>query len=580
MSSQDDAASTASAITWRKADVGVLAGLSTLWVLLAVLVDPRGEFPLNDDWGYVLPVEALLQSGSLRFTDWNTASLVAQVFWGALFCLPGGYSLTALRISTVVLGLAGSAGLYGLFRILGAGCLVAAIGGLTLAANPVYFGLSYTFMTDVPFLAVTIGATALLVLGMERDRDGLIWAGLALALLALFVRQIGVALLVGFAAAYPLRRGFRWKWLIQGIAPAAAGFLAIRLFDGYLRSIDQMPINYYKFHQALGLALADLKALRPGALRFPVYRTLTLSLYLGFFLSPLVMALWPSHRRRWSEAERRRGKIRVAVGAIALLAALAVTDQLLPCLGNILEPGPSLGFRALAGDWPALGGLPFWLALTAASCVSAAIAIDALIVEIWTVSRWRIDPALIDRRWLAGFLLATVAVYFGPIALAYSYFFDRYAMGLVPFLGVLVWRAMGGPSARPGRLAIALSLGWLAALLVFDTAATHDYLAWNRTRWAVAEAMVGARGVPRDQFDGGWEFDNYEINRRRLFLTRAERDADVSPEEKKHMSIDRGDAPHRLAVSPLPGYEVIDRHPVNRWSPATPEAILTLRRSP
>ena len=61
---------------------------------------PVGDFPLNDDWAYGLPVEVLLRDHKLRFTDWQWASLVAQVCWGAA-CLPGGFSYTALRSPTL-----------------------------------------------------------------------------------------------------------------------------------------------------------------------------------------------------------------------------------------------------------------------------------------------------------------------------------------------------------------------------------------------------------------------------------------------------------------------------------------------
>jgi hypothetical protein len=36
------------------------------------------------------------------------------MFWGALFCLSTGFSFTAARISTLVLGLLGLVGMYGM----------------------------------------------------------------------------------------------------------------------------------------------------------------------------------------------------------------------------------------------------------------------------------------------------------------------------------------------------------------------------------------------------------------------------------------------------------------------------------
>ena len=87
-----------------------------LWLAIAALVDPRGDFPLGDDWSYARPVQSLVEQGRLRFTEWTSMTLLAQVYWGALFCLPAGFSFTALRISTLVLGYLGIWATWALLR--------------------------------------------------------------------------------------------------------------------------------------------------------------------------------------------------------------------------------------------------------------------------------------------------------------------------------------------------------------------------------------------------------------------------------------------------------------------------------
>ncbi len=73
-------------------ELGSILLLTAAWVGMATLVDPRGEFSLNDDWAYALPVKTLVERGSIRFTFWQSMTLIAQVLWGALFCLPRGFS--------------------------------------------------------------------------------------------------------------------------------------------------------------------------------------------------------------------------------------------------------------------------------------------------------------------------------------------------------------------------------------------------------------------------------------------------------------------------------------------------------
>ena len=98
------------------ADICALAGTVLGWTLLALVIDPRGDFPLIDDWAYGLQVKMLVEQGSIRFTDWNTATGIAQVGWGCVFCLPEGFSFTAIRLSTLTLGLVGLVSLYLLMR--------------------------------------------------------------------------------------------------------------------------------------------------------------------------------------------------------------------------------------------------------------------------------------------------------------------------------------------------------------------------------------------------------------------------------------------------------------------------------
>src|SRR4051812_40826115 len=118
-------------------DVYCVVLLISVWVAAAFLVNPVGNFPWNDDWAYGSAVRALVEQGDLRFSDWTAPNLISQVLWGALFCLPFGFSFTALRISTLVLGLAGVLSTYALLREAKAAHWIAVAGGLTLAFSPI-----------------------------------------------------------------------------------------------------------------------------------------------------------------------------------------------------------------------------------------------------------------------------------------------------------------------------------------------------------------------------------------------------------------------------------------------------------
>ena len=65
-------------------DLGSVLLLTAAWAGMAIQVDPRGEFSLNDDWAYALPVKALTEQGLICFTFWQSMTLIGQVLWGSV----------------------------------------------------------------------------------------------------------------------------------------------------------------------------------------------------------------------------------------------------------------------------------------------------------------------------------------------------------------------------------------------------------------------------------------------------------------------------------------------------------------
>src|SRR5215212_5273570 len=118
--------------------------LALAMVALVVLVPPGGEFPIDIDWNYARVVQTLVDQGQLEISPWTAASLVFQVYWGALFVEAFGFSHTVLRTSTLVLGAAGVVGFYVLLRRLVDPAL-ALLGALLLLFNPLFIGLAYSF---------------------------------------------------------------------------------------------------------------------------------------------------------------------------------------------------------------------------------------------------------------------------------------------------------------------------------------------------------------------------------------------------------------------------------------------------
>jgi hypothetical protein len=186
----------------RKAALAFPAALAGIWIVMAVLIRPVGDFPLNDDWSYGKIVRTLVETGRLEYTPWVSMALLTQVLWAALFCLPFGFSHTALRFSTLTLGLAGILGTYCLLRECRLRRSTAFLGALTVAVNPVFFNLSATFMTDVPFFAFAVLSAWLLARALRRGSFPLAAGGIALACCATLIREVGMIIPFAFALAW------------------------------------------------------------------------------------------------------------------------------------------------------------------------------------------------------------------------------------------------------------------------------------------------------------------------------------------------------------------------------------------
>ncbi len=164
-------------------------------------------------------------------------------------------------------GLAGVLGLYRLCRHIGAGTALATLATLTLALNPIYFGLSCTFMTDVSFTAIMILSILGLFMGLDTRRDRLLLVGLAAAFAALFVRQLALAVFLAFLVASPLKLGLGRRWLLYAVSPTLLAGVSLAAYSRVLTYFGRLPGMYYAKANTLNAMIRDLLYFRPGAVK-------------------------------------------------------------------------------------------------------------------------------------------------------------------------------------------------------------------------------------------------------------------------------------------------------------------------
>lgn len=526
-----------------------LALVLLAYAALLLSADPRGGFPLNDDWSYAATARRLAEGGGFRPGSWTSFPLFTQALWGAAFVRLFGFSFEILRLSTVALGAAALLSAWWLARHLGASGWSAAVLAACLAVNPIFFSLSLTFMSDVPFLAACLVALALLAASVEADgRPGVLLGGAAASVAATLVRQPGLAAPCAFLLAHGAGRCSRRR-LVEALVPLAASALALVSFERWL-SAGGLPTAY----RAGSILLRDGLAQAPLALAVQlVERVVSIGLYSGLFLLPLLLLAVPP---LWLHAAWRARSLAGAAALVAWLFACVASLGGFPFESGVYR-GFGVGPLTIAGAGPPDTQAP--LGFRQLLSVLATAGFTMLTLALGLVFADGLKRPLASQRPRI-LLVSAAAVYVVPFLLS-SALFDRYWLPVIALAGILC--ASEGTSDRaPARgarrvVAVMLLSGWGA----LSTAATHDSFEWNRARWR-ALRMLLAQGIPATSIEGGFEFNGW-----------MGRDGTALP-------LARAKAEWTVAFRPLPGYGVAGVCAYRRWLPPGEAAVYVLRRAP
>jgi hypothetical protein len=266
-----------------------LLAIAILWAVAIGLVNPVGDFPLNDDWAYATNVKRFLEEGKLITIGWIAPPIFGHALYGGLFCSLFGFSFTVLRFSTLLMGLFGAGGTYLLVRQLDATRGFALTTALVLAFNPLYFSLSYTFMTDVPFTAISVWAMLFMLRSLLYETDMDFILGSCLAVVAILYRQIGIFIPLAFALAILVKPGRDVKWLLRAGCLVVVG---VALLIGMKTFLNLTAPHNLRWEESLTRLQHPERVLkRIFVIAFVAW------LYIGLFLFPLAIQLVKFNRR-------------------------------------------------------------------------------------------------------------------------------------------------------------------------------------------------------------------------------------------------------------------------------------------
>lgn len=527
-------------------------------LFIIFFVNPIGNFPLNDDWQYAYPVKTLIETGVYQLDSYFSPNIFLQVIWGYSFCLiPNEFSFTYLRFSTlftaVICGLV-------FFQIIKSRtnrtfyeCWVITF---FLVFNPFFFSLSFSFMTDVPFLLLCLLSISYYKRYLNEERLLFRILGIGFAIAALFVRQPGVLILI--SAELSIIGFYFIDKKIEGVPLLKVlrnKNIAASVFTIFLSGLVYFFIeNYLKFwldghEHYISVGGEYLKTLTESPFLFIFQfskRSLMTVFYSGFFCFPLIFVI--IEKIKIYQLNQKWIFTVLFTFNILLSFLLLRSGYIFPFGGNIfynLGLGPVLLKDIYVLNFPIGFEIPNYI------FISLGLVCQILGCYIFLFLGKKLFHALQEPLKNKFFLLLVMANVFYLGAMMIFSYFDRYLLLL--FVSILIVFFDEKPNKKIYKYPSFVIL--TIAFSSFSVLATKDYLTWNRVSQSAYEKLI-SKGIDEVNIDGGVPKNGFE--------------GTLSEIENTHEYI--------LTFNELENYEVEESITFYRWLSLHEDHLLILKK--
>ncbi len=548
-------------LRWKLATDAMLLGLIGLAVLA---VNPRGNFPLDDDWNFALTTWRWADTGELVYSRFTAMTLKTQIVWGALWTKLFGASFEVLRASSLFLFAVSVLLFHRWMRDLDLPSRAALIATLAFAAHPLIFWSAFTYMTQVPFLLLSIVALRCFDIGIRREDRRWIVAACVAVVAAFFLRQTGVVLAVApLVTIWRRRRELGNAIGMAGIVAAPiAIFTLLFVATDWLSGYPGQILEHFKVWQVSPAELPD------RAVRLATYYTFYNFQNAALFLLPLTLAFAVSARVE-RRAERIAGATLLAAG---FFLALHMINRGFPMPywslfarfdvhpGNVLV-NFGLGPQTLPDLWVWNMEPPFPLSVSWSYLLTVFAGMLGGVAAWSLFLAWRRAPGLDEKQAVAAELSVAHAVAATAALFVSGIYFDRYSVDSLWTLAIVLPLLTDWTRVWTRGVAI----GAVVVVGAFSILGTQEYLRWNRARW---EAFGDLRksGVRLEQIDGGYEINQYLIG------------GFDGPVHLQKYGFSVIDNEYVIAFSRVPGYRVVGKYGFESFLGLRRGTVLALRR--
>lgn len=434
------------------------------------------------------------------------------ILYGAGLIKLFGFSFTLLRLSTLALTLFTLIILYFFLNKISKNPKLSFLGALTLWLNPIFYNLSFTFMTDIPALLFIIASVYAYYVGFEKNNKLLLLLGGLISIAGFFIRQTNILVLIaaGIYALTQLKKN-------NPVIPAKAGiqpkpvFVVFTGFSGLSRGNDNntsfkhllwifgipalvwLAVYYFLFsRELLSQAIGSHAISGPFNLFKHGLWWLWYSLiYIGFFTAPFFIGWSVNNIREFK-------KIRLALPIIFSLLIAAViylsTKDYFPYIPNIINR-TGLGPLAsvLNGETIPLFSGKIYGAFTLLFAAAGAWSFYYL----WPPKKEREENINTPQ------IFFFIQIIFFLIPILFLESFDRYFLPIFFFTLAVMISNLNKQKLSGMATAVVLTL-----YAIFSISQTAFYLNWNNARWELAATATPFVSASH-QIDAGFEWNGW-----------------------------------------------------------------------
>ena len=472
--------------------------LTPISLALFLSFDYSGDYAINDDWGYSTPIRWWSSERQFNLTHWQSMPLITQLALGTVWSELFGFSQGTLRQLTVSLAIISCMTVFVCARYLDMRPALCAICALLPLSSPIFVGLSYSFMTDIPAIAIVMLASLFFVRSLKEVDD--VWyysLGVVFLLLAVLLRQTSVALALALIIAEPVAKGFHIRRFFRSLVVLASTIVVYLVATKFLEASVGLPRAYGAKTDALLSFVSDVLALNLGAFRKTLEALVFAISQFGLFVLPLL----PIFLGVILKGRLRYLGISVIGAVLLLLASINMGVGVIFQEGGNILTADGIGPRTIRGE--ASVNIPISWAITALSHFGFLSALMAGSLAIREKSR----SSGYERAAVGSilFLVLTAIISFAPHTIAYAAVFDRYA--LLPSVLLMLCVTWAVKDLDISRVSIPMSAIFILVGFCVSLGLTADFFRWQDARYTLIDRLI-SDGYTETDIDGGFEFNN------------------------------------------------------------------------